>query len=84
MKKIMLAFLSLALLAGCAPKMFVHDTKNSQDFERDKYDCEQIATQLVANRGYSTTSFGTNPLMIRDETIKCLKFKYGWKEQSHN
>lgn len=75
MKK-MIAFLLAALLTGCAQKMFVHETKNSQDFQRDLYDCQQIAAQYTANLGYHG-----NPFIIRDETQKCLENKYGWQEQ---
>lgn len=83
MKRI-LAIAIISTLAGCAPTMFIHDTKNAQDFERDKYDCEMIATQHVSNRGFSTTSFGVNPLMVKDEATKCMKLKYGWREQVAN
>ena len=67
---------SLMFLGGCASKVFVHDTKSAEQFERDRYDCQMVATQYTANLG-----FAGNPLIIRDETAKCLTIKYGWREQ---
>ena len=63
----------LFLLGGCAPVMFRHPTKSSEDFEKDKYECDIIATQHVRQSG-----FGGNPLTIRDEIIRCLTLKFGW------
>lgn len=68
---------SLIFLGGCAGKVLVHDTKNAEQFETDKYECQMVATQHTANLG-----FAGNPLIIADETVKCLKFKHGWREQS--
>ena len=57
---------------GCAT-IYTHPTKNAQDFERDKYECELIAKQTVGDMGY-----GHNPLIEAGEIKRCLKFKYGW------
>lgn len=74
------AFICAAtLLTGCTPKLFVHDNKNAGDFERDKYECQMIATQYTANLG-----FAGNPLIIADQIERCLTLKYGWRLQSTN
>lgn len=74
--KILVSMLAVGML-GCAPRVFVHSSKNAQDFERDKYDCQQTATQYTANLG-----FAGNPLIIADEIEKCLTIKYGWRLQA--
>ena len=60
-------------VAGCATVVYTHSTKNAQDFERDKYECEKVAEQSAANWG----SPG-NPFMIVEEMRKCLELRYGW------
>lgn len=71
---LLLFLISMALLlGGCAPTMYTHPTKNAQDFNRDKYDCEKIAEQSAANWG----SHG-NPFMIVSEMKRCLELKFGW------
>jgi hypothetical protein len=64
------------IICGCAQTVFVHDNKNAQAFERDKYDCQLVAAQSAANWG----SAG-NPFIIASEMQKCLKMKHGWREQ---
>lgn len=61
-------------LAGCAPLVFTHPTKTATDFERDKYECEGEAMQRAR-------AFGDpgNPFIIRDEIVRCLEIKHGWK-----
>lgn len=81
MKKIIILIAAITISACAAPRSFVHPTKSAQQFEEDKYDCEQQATQYVANRGFSTASFGVDPFMVRDETVRCLKIKKGWREE---
>jgi hypothetical protein len=60
-------------LAGCAPRLYTHPTKNAQDFERDKRECMDIAALTAAKWG----SPG-NPLIISKETKDCLQLKFGW------
>lgn len=69
-----LSLLLLLAINGCAPTVFVHPTKNNEDFERDKYECEKIAEQSAANWG----SRG-NPFMIANEMKRCLQLKFGWR-----
>lgn len=72
MKKFLILIL-VGLLYGCATT-YTHPTKTQEDFTRDKYECEQIATQYAANYGASG-----NPLIIADETNRCLEQKFGWQ-----
>jgi len=72
-----LAIISTVLIVGCTPKIFIHETKNAQDFERDRYDCQLVATQYTANMGDAG-----NPIIIRQEIQNCLENKHGWREQS--
>ncbi|MBD2822291.1 hypothetical protein ID852_16695 [Xenorhabdus sp. 42] len=76
MKKIAILVCSASLLSGCAKTMLVHDYKSPSDLEKDKYECMNIATQQAANWG----SAG-NPFIIKSEMVKCLEFKYGWRER---
>jgi len=75
-RKIILILIILLVFSGCAPTMYVHPTKDAQDFEHDKYECEKIAEQSAANWG----SPG-NPFMIANEIRRCLELKYGWKPE---
>ena len=61
------------LLNGCATTNWTHPNKTAQDFERDKYDCQQTATQYAANLG-----FNGNPLIVSDHYHKCMTQKYGY------
>lgn len=70
---ILILLLILLLLIGCAPTVYTHPTKNAQDFERDKYDCEKIAEQSAANWGSRGNLF-----IIADEMKRCLELKFGW------
>lgn len=74
MKKTLFIVILLSItLIGCAT-VYTHPYKNSQDFERDKYECRLTAEQSAANWG----SHG-NIFMIVDETKRCLEFRYGWE-----
>ena len=55
------------LLTGCATTNWTHPNKTAQDFERDKYDCQQTATQYAANLG-----FNGNPIIVSDQYHKCM------------
>jgi len=61
------------ILSGCAPTILVHPTKNDAQFQRDLYECQQIATAYVSNMG-----FAGNPFIINDQTRECMVKKYGW------
>lgn len=78
MRHLTIAF-SIALLSGCATTYFVHDTKSPDQFAADNYDCSNIAAQRTANYG---SGFAGNPFIQVDEQKKCLKLKYGWREQT--
>lgn len=73
MIRVIFAVLLLLTMGGCAPTVFTHPTKNNQDFERDKYDCEKVAEQSAANWGAKG-----NPFIIADEIKRCLQLKHGW------
>lgn len=65
------------LLSSCAPKVFVKDGAAPGDFERDRYDCEMVATQAAANWGMRGNVF-----YIAQETQKCMVLKHGWRQRS--
>ena len=62
------------LLNGCAQRVFLHDSKGPNDFAREKYDCELIATQYTANMG-----FAGNPFIVAEQIERCMSTKYGWR-----
>ena len=72
MKRLGFLFIIL-LLQGCQT-IYTHPSKGPEDFTRDKYECEQIATQFSANYGAQG-----NPLIINDEIKRCLEQKFGWQ-----
>lgn len=71
---ILLSIVAVLLMTGCAPTLFCHSTKTLIDFERDKYDCENIAFQKAHDFGASGNVF-----IIVDELQRCLQYKHGWK-----
>lgn len=83
MRKYLLLLLALTSLliifGGCAKKLYYHPTKNAQDFERDKYECEARANIIA---GQWKSGGMPNPLIFMDEMDRCLRIKYGWKLQS--
>ncbi len=64
------------ILSGCAPTILVHPSKNSDQFQRELYECQQIAMAYVANMG-----FAGNPFIINDQTRECMIRKYGWRQE---
>ncbi len=72
MKKIILIVGILFLLGGCVGGL-THLTKNEQDFERDKYECQMIAEQSAVNWGSRGNIF-----MIAQEINRCMRLKFGW------
>ena len=66
----------LMLVAGCGGTVWTHPTKGPTDFQRDAYECEQVATQAAAN-----WRMAGNPLVIADEQMRCLQIRYGWTQQ---
>jgi len=68
--------LILIFISACATTHWVHPTKNAQDFERDKYDCEKVAEQSAANTGDRGNIF-----ILANEMSRCLRLKHGWEIQ---
>lgn len=60
-------------LVGCATTTYFHDTKTETEYQQDHYNCETIATQRTADKG-----FAGNPFIIQDEIKKCMTVKYGY------
>ena len=75
MKRITGLLLLLGLLFGCAPMKFCHLAKDANQFERDRYDCENMAYAKAHNFGAAG-----NALIIIDETRRCLQLKHGWRK----
>jgi len=71
--RILFIILGCFLLQGCQT-LYMHPTKNQDDFVRDQYECEQIATQFSANYGAQG-----NPFIISNEIKRCLEQKFGWQ-----
>jgi hypothetical protein len=61
------------LLAGCTTTNWAHPNKTEAQFNADKYDCHQTATQYAANLG-----FNGNPIIVREQYAKCMQDKYGY------
>jgi hypothetical protein len=75
MARLLLVLTALAL-SSCASKVYVHPTKDATDFNRDKYDCQQVATQNAYQMGMAGNMF-----WIADQMQQCLEMKHGWVEQ---
>ena len=72
MKKTWLYILLTMFVIGCQ-STYTHPVKDVQDLERDQNECGKVAKKLANDAG----SPG-NPVIIGDETERCLKLKFGW------
>jgi hypothetical protein len=68
MKRLMLVVPLILAFSGCA-HYYVHPTKKTAEFNRDKRDCEKIAEREAARNR-------TRPC---DEVERCLITTKGWK-----
>jgi hypothetical protein len=73
MKYFIVCIFLILFISGCQTTSYKHPTKEAQDLERDKYQCEKIAKRLAADAGSPE-----NPIIISKETKRCLKLKFGW------
>lgn len=74
-----LALVAFLAVAGCGSATWQHPTKTQADFQKDAYDCEQVAYQYAANLG---PRFAGNPLIVVDEKMRCMQLKHGWSRQA--
>ena len=81
--KIIIAFVMLVFLVGCATApvkfRYIHPTKSPDQLERDRYDCKMIVTQYLTNE-YGDDWFSKS-LYYKDEMNDCLEKKYGWQRE---
>lgn len=63
-------------LAACAPAYWSHPTKSTEDFERDRANCSEIAEKRTR------ASWGDENyvLLVSEETDRCLELKFGWTQ----
>lgn len=70
-----LVLLSTIALTACATPSFYKDGASPSDFEQDKAECAQEASNINAGMG-----LGFNPIFIVQYSQDCLKRK-GWTKQ---
>lgn len=75
----MVLLTSTMLTFGCATGTWVHQSKDSSQFQADYHDCEVQAAQVAANWGMRGNVF-----VMADEIGKCLNLKHGWQKQGAN
>jgi hypothetical protein len=78
--KILSLLIVCFLIIGCqsVPIVYIHPTKTTSDFTRDKYECEKIAEASAAYRGDNTNPF-MFALATDSELCRCLEQKFGWQ-----
>jgi hypothetical protein len=69
----LVTIICIFIFAGCAPKTFTHPSKNEEDFNRDRYDCQQVAAKYAESWGVPG-----NPFTIAEQINECMTQKYGW------
>lgn len=75
MKKLIL-LATILTLAGCSMnKVYVKPGASSQDFERDKWECQAQAGQISGGTGAYA-----DPFLVRSLTMQCLEVR-GWTLQ---
>jgi hypothetical protein len=72
MMKILIFLLLILFITACAQTRYTHSTKDAQEFERAKYECEKIAKHQAKESGSPD-----NPFMVADKTDQCLQLS-GW------
>jgi len=70
--KILISFLLTFFIIACAQTRYTHSTKNINEFESAKYECEKIAKHQAKESGSPD-----NPFVITDKTKLCLQLN-GW------
>lgn len=68
----------LVLLVGCTSKILVKDGATAQQFEADKFECEQKVVTMYG--GYANMGPG-HAIMARGDILQCMNVK-GWREQT--
>lgn len=67
----------IILITGCGlGGQYYHDTKDEQQFNRDRYECRLVAEQGAANWGNKG-----NPFSIASRINECMEMRYGWKRK---
>lgn len=74
-----LVMVALISLAGCVTTKWVHPTKSSNDFQKDRYECEGIAQQRAYNMG--GPRYAGNPFILAEEMGNCMKYHQGWNKE---
>lgn len=70
--KSLIPVVALVFCASCATT-YHHPEKTEAQFQKDLYECETIANQRTADKGYAG-----NPFIVQDEIKKCMTIKYGY------
>ena len=70
--KILISLLLTLFIIACAQTRYTHSTKDVNEFERAKYECEKIAKHQAKEAGSPD-----NPFIITDKTEQCLQLS-GW------
>jgi hypothetical protein len=80
MNRILTAVVICASLAssGCAGTMLVKDGYTPEQFETDKFDCEQRVVTMYG--GYAQMGIG-HAIMARQDILRCMRTK-GYREAS--
>lgn len=66
----------IVVLAGCSQPTWVKDGATAQEFEADKFDCEQKVITMYG--GYAQMGAG-HAIMARQDMFRCLNAK-GYRE----
>jgi hypothetical protein len=68
----------LLLVTGCgAGTVWVKEGATAQDFERDKFDCEQRVVTMYG--GYAHMDIG-QAIVAGNDLRRCLRVTHGWRE----
>lgn len=81
MRQWMMCSLALVLIAstsGCAKTMLTKEGYSPQQFEADKFDCEQKVVTMYG--GYAQMGMG-HAIMAKDDMRRCL-FAKGYREMT--
>lgn len=71
-----LAFLPMLALAGCSQTILVKDGLTPQQFNSDKFDCEQRVITMYG--GYAQMGVG-HAILARQDIMRCMLSK-GYRE----
>ncbi len=74
MRKWLIVLVIVFAFVGCGKRLYVHPTKTAQEFEREKYECQNESAAYARNMGFDPVIHA-----MSGGIVECLQAR-GWVE----